>query len=27
MRKNVEDCGSGQIGGVTLQFEWMLVNN
>lgn len=23
----MEGCGSGHIGGVTAQFEWMLVNN
>jgi len=27
MRNNVEGCGSGQIGGVSPQFEWMLVKN
>ena len=27
MRNNVEGCGSGQIGGVSPPFEWMLVNN
>jgi len=27
MRKIMKGCGSGQIGGVTAQFEWMLMNN